>query len=215
MNYPIFDSIVKNVEAELSKRSIKIDSFRTWNEPAINATGLELGVHLDDISKTLKEVVINMDWDKFREAKMATELRGMEAHPFLKEKISNLENVKAAMDVEVIWNLDENIILNICNHPHTSKRLETASNWMENINKRANFLLKNEDIMTRWHVELEGDLNGRYVSNMSLISYFQYSLDDCHTIFDVHNYIQNKLKRILDTTRRLMILTEECIPLVA
>ncbi|TNE74118.1 hypothetical protein EP331_02625 [bacterium] len=215
MNYPIFDSIVKNIEADLLKRSIKIDTFRTWNEPNINATGLEMGFKLDDISKTIRSISINMDWDKFREAKMARELKGMEAHPYAKEKIGNLQSVKPTVDVEVMWNLDEKRVLTLSGESAAFKRLELASTWMENINSRANFLLQNDDIMTRWHVELEGDVNGRFVSNMCLISYFQYTLSSCHTILDVHDYIQEKLKQILNVTRRLMYLSEDALAIVA
>lgn len=215
MNYPIFDSIVKNIEADLLKRAIRIDTFRTWNEPNINATGLELSFNLQDSSRTIRSVSINMDWDKFREAKMARELKGMEAHPYVKENIGNLQSVKPTVDVEVIWNLNEQQILKLKQETSNFSRLDLASTWMDNINKRAQFLLQNDDIMTRWHVELEGDLNGRYVSNMSLISYFQYTLSDCHTVLDVHDYIQAKLKHILGVTRRLILLSEEAIPLVA
>lgn len=215
MIYPIFDSIVKNIESGLSERSILIDAFRTWNEPAINATGLELGVEMDERSKTLTDMSINMDWDKFREIKMARQLKGMEEHPFLKEKVGTLTNVKAAIDVEVMWVLNEKSILDQFDESNFPKRIESASNWMERINERASFLLKMDDVMTRWHVELEGDMNGRYVSKMCLISYFQYTLDGCTTVNDVHDYISEKLKNILSITRRLIVLSEETLPQVA
>jgi hypothetical protein len=60
MDYPIFDAIVKHIENELKKRYILIDSLRVWNETGINARGIEMSVHLDNYSTTMKNMIINM-----------------------------------------------------------------------------------------------------------------------------------------------------------
>jgi hypothetical protein len=212
MDYPIFDAIVKHIENELKKRYILIDSLRVWNETGINARGIEMSVHLDNYSTTMKNMIINMDWDKFREAKLASSLSGMNNHPFLKEGLKNLDSIKPVLDVEVIWNLNPEIIMNLSNEITATSRLNWASEWMDNINKRSNFLLGNEDVMTRWHVEFEGDLNGRYVSNMSLITYYQVSLSESQSISDINSAILKRLKRIQNITRKLVFLTSDCLP---
>lgn len=212
MKFPIFEAIVKHIEIELGKRSILIDSLIPWERPDINAKGIELIVHLENYSDTLKNMTINLDWDKFREVKLARTLEGMEKHPFIKESLINYENIRTVMDVEVIWNLNPEVILGINNPVTATSRLNLASEWMENINKRFNFLLKKENVMTRWHVEFEGDFKGRYVSNMSLITYYQLSFSEANTIFDVNRTVLTRLKSIQNTSRRLLILTKECLP---
>ena len=39
-------------------------------------------------------------------------------------------------------------------------------------------LLISDDIITRWHIEVDGDKDGKYLSAINLISYFQYSFTD-------------------------------------
>ena len=136
----------------------------------------------------------------------------MNNHPFLKEGLKNLESIKPMLDVEVIWNLNPEVIMNLSNEITATSRLNWASEWMDNISKRSNFLLGNEDVMTRWHVEFEGDLNGRYVSNMSLITYYQVSLAESQSVSDINSAILKRLRRIQNITRKLVFLTSDCLP---
>lgn len=215
MTYPIFESIVKHIEIELSNRSIVVDSLSAWERPDINAKGIELIVHLESYSEYMKNMSINLDWDKFREAKLAGSLKGMESHPFLKEEYKNMDNVRSVMDVEVVWNLNPDVILGLSNSITATSRLDWASEWMDNINKRFNFLLKKDNVITRWHVEFEGDLKGRYVSNMSLITYYQLSFTECNTVFDVNNIVLSRLKEIQNISKKLLILSKDCLPKAA
>src|SRR5699024_3012509 len=175
MTYPIFNSFINQIENELESRNINIKTFKTWHEDRINATGLEIRTDVKSFDKTIKEIAINFDWDRFREMTLAAQLKGLDEHPMLQEEnLSNI-NVVPKIDVEVSWIFDEQ-------HEHIalpnvteSERLQRARNWMKVINKQLNKLYGTKDIITRWHIELEGSGNKKYISVLSLISYFQYS----------------------------------------
>ncbi|HKJ34319.1 MAG TPA: hypothetical protein VKA34_21015, partial [Balneolales bacterium] len=178
MNYPIFNSLVNQIEAELYKRNIKIETFKTWNENTINATGLELVIDIQDMSDYIKSVTLNFDWDKFREISLAKQLNGMKKHPLLIEKPLVPTSIKPTIDIEIAWIFDINKVEEIGDTKTGNYRLELASQWMENINQRVTHLFLTDNIITRWHVEVEGDLHGRYLSEMRLMSYFQYTFEN-------------------------------------
>ena len=112
MQYPIFNSFINRIKADLNKKNIKSEEFVVWTEETINAIGLELRIQLDDISPYLQSVTINFDWDKFREVSLARQLPGMEKHPLLnvKNDITNT-HLKPNMDVEVSWKFNQDYIL--------------------------------------------------------------------------------------------------------
>ena len=76
IEYPIFNSVVNRIEAELIKYNVNLKSFKTWTEGSINATGLEIIAELPS-DELIKSVVINFDWDKFREASLARLMDGI------------------------------------------------------------------------------------------------------------------------------------------
>ena len=215
MNYPIFNSIVNQIEAELNKRNIKIDTFRTWKENTINATGLELVIDIHEMSDYIKSVTINFDWDKFKEICLAKQLKGMEKHPLLQEKAMVSTNVKPIIDIEIAWHFDKKTASSLGSSKLGSDRLDTASIWMDTINKRNNQLLTSDNIITRWHIEIEGDMNGRYLSEMRLISYFQYTFEDLKSLNEIHNYINKKLQFLLMTTLKVINIANESVPSAA
>ncbi len=215
MNYPIFNSIVNQIEAELNKRSIKIDTFRTWKENTINATGLELVIDIHEMSDYIKSVTINFDWDKFKEICLAKQLKGMEKHPLLQEKAMVSTNVKPIIDIEIAWHFDKNMAGSLGNSKLGTDRLDAASIWMDTINKRNNQLLTSDNIITRWHIEIEGDMKGRYLSEMRLISYFQYTFEDLKSLNEIHNYINKKLQFLLMTTLKVINIANESVPSAA
>lgn len=215
MNYPIFNSIVNQIEAELNKRNIKIDTFRTWKENTINATGLELVIDIHDMSDYIHSVTINFDWDKFKEICLAKQLKGMEKHPLLQEKQLISTNVKPIIDIEIAWHFDNKMASSLGDSTLGTDRLEVASQWMDTINRRNNQLLTSDNIITRWHIEIEGDINGRFLSEMRLISYFQYTFEGLSSLNEIHNYINKKLQFLLMTTLKVINIANESVPTAA
>ena len=51
-------------------------------------------------------------------------------------------------------------------------RMDFASQWMDLITQRIQADFGSQSNITRWHVEIEGDECGKYLSNIQLISYF-------------------------------------------
>ncbi|HET8865579.1 MAG TPA: hypothetical protein VFM80_07760 [Gracilimonas sp.] len=197
MHYPIFNSIVNTVEAQLVKRGIKTTKFRTWEDNKIHATGLEFIISLDHASDYMESLSINFDWDSFRETTMAKELEGMDSHPFLKIETLTKSSVNPTIDVEMSWLFD----INSC-QPQEPKetgnyRIEKAGKWMESISKKVNDLLADDDIITRWHIEIDGDENGRYLSAINLISYFQYELTSPNSLKEIQHLVGRKLHDLL------------------
>ncbi len=215
MNYPIFSAIVNQIETRLSKRAINVEQFRVWNEENINATGLEISLNLSDRSSHVKKLVINLDWDKFREAVLASQLPGMNKHPLLKSDIYTKSNISPHIDVELIWHLDEDALYRKLDSTVGNRRIEAARHWMEDINKELQRNLPQESLITRWHVEVEGDINGRYVTDMSLISYLQYQLDEFTTLNDIHRYLEEHIQKILLRTNTFIKIASKTMELAA
>lgn len=197
MHYPIFNSIVNTVQTQLGKRGIQSNTFKTWEDNKIHAIGLEMEVGLSKSSDFVKALSINFDWDSFRETAVARRMNGMEGHPFLKiEKLSEID-VTPTIDVEMSWLFD----IDACQPQEIGRegnyRIESASAWMESISKEINSLLKNDKIITRWHIEIEGDEQGKYLSAINLISYFQYELSSAAHLNDLQTYVARRLQDLL------------------
>jgi hypothetical protein len=197
MQYPIFNSIVNTVESQLGKRGISTNKFRTWKDNKIYATGLELNISLQEASSYIDSLSINFDWDSFRETSMAKGLEGMESHPFLKIEPFTETAVMPTIDVEMMWLFN----IDTCQREEHGRsgnyRIDEASKWMENISNEVNELLADDDIITRWHVEIDGDENGRYLSAINLISYFQYQLVELKSLNEVQDIVKRKLNDLL------------------
>ncbi|MDX1671000.1 MAG: hypothetical protein R3211_01560 [Balneolaceae bacterium] len=204
MIYPIFNSVVNRIESELNERDIKIKTFKTWDEDRINATGLEIVIDLSDNAHYLKALSINFDWDRFRETVLARKLEGMEEHPFLQEENVVDTNIAPLIDIEVSWLFDEQKSQPAAPVENGNERLEAASKWMEAISKEVNEYLSEDDIITRWHIEVEGDEYGKYLAAINLISYFQYSLSDLRSLNEVHRFIHDKLEELLKKSRKII-----------
>ncbi|MEQ9310316.1 MAG: hypothetical protein RLN90_12750 [Balneolaceae bacterium] len=204
MHYPIFKSIVNTIDTQLDKRGIHSRKFRTWEDSKINAIGLELIIDLEKTSSFIDSLSINFDWDSFRETSVARELSGMESHPFL--KIDRLSNTKVApsIDIELTWIFDPKSCQPEVANKKGNYRIEEASRWMESISKEINLLLKNENIITRWHIEIEGDENGKYLSAINLISYFQYEISSPKTVNEVNTYVSRRLQDLLLKATRVI-----------
>lgn len=211
MKYPIFNSVINRIESDLHNRDIKINSFRTWNEDRINATGLEIEIDLSKKSSFLKALSINFDWDRFRETVLARQLEGMEGHPFLQDENLATTSISPAIDIEITWLFDEK-----APHPQLAAHngnhcLKAASEWMEEISKEVNKLLADDDIITRWHIEVEGNENGKYLSAVNLISYFQYTLSDLKSLNDVHAFVLQCLQKLFLKSNRVLKIADKTL----
>lgn len=194
MQYPIFTSIVNSIDARMRKRGISAKKFKTWEDKRINASGLEILIDLSKISTYISALSINFDWDSFREAKIASQLDGMNNHPILKlESMANVP-VTPIIDIEMTWLFDVDGCQPTVPDAKGNYRLDNAGIWMDSINKRINDILAEDDIITRWHVEVDGDNDGKYLSSINLISYFQYSLTNLDDLPAVQKYVNRQLQ---------------------
>ncbi|HLR76875.1 MAG TPA: hypothetical protein VK106_04395 [Balneolaceae bacterium] len=210
MTYPIFNSFVNQIENEVSNKNINIKTFKTWHEDRINATGLEILTDVKRANNTIKEIAINFDWDRFREITLATQLKGLNEHPMLQdENIAGIE-VEPKIDVEVSWIFNEQHAQIALHDEPENKRLKRVRNWMQAINKQLNELYNKKDIITRWHIELEGNGN-KYISTLSLISYFQYSFAHLNSLNEAHHYISKQLKELLLILKQVHNLSDSAI----
>ncbi len=211
MHYPIFSSIVNTVDTQLEKRGISAEAFSTWENSKINATGLELEIGLSKVSQYMKSLSINFDWDGFRERSLAKQLEGMDSHPFLKIDKLNESSIVPTIDVEMAWLFDVNLCQPEIPELSGNYRIEQASAWMESINRQVNHLLVNDDIITRWHIEIEGDENGKYLSAINLISYFQYRIDTPKSLNEVKHYVSRRLHDLLLKANKVLYIADEIL----
>ena len=215
MNYPIFSAIVNQLENRLSERGIEVDQFRSWNEEKINATGLEIGIDLTSRSNHINRAAINMDWDKFREAGLASQLPGMKKHPLLNSDAFSGKQLETYIDVETIWYFNEEVLYRKLDSSVGNRRIEAASHWMESINRELKHVFTEDNLITRWHVEVEGDINGRYVTGMSLISYRQFTLDQFYALDDIHRHVEHNIQNILIRTEDLLKIASKTVEIAA
>lgn len=211
MQYPIFKSIVNSIELQLEKRGINPKGFKVWENTKINATGLEIDIGLENTSEFIKSLCINFDWDSFRETNTAKNLVGMESHPFLKVESLVESEIKPSIDIEMSWKFNTDICQPIINGESGHYRVEKAGKWMEEISKKVNTLLFNDDIITRWHIEIEGDEMGKYLSSINLISYFQFDLDEPQSVNDVYNFVSSKVNELLLKANKVIFLSDHIV----
>jgi len=217
MQYPIFHSVVNKIKSSLSRSKITISKFKLWEETQINATGLEIWIDLEENTDHLRAVSINFDWDRFRETSIAKQLEGTEKHPLLKKPHLLETNVEPIIDIEVVWYFNEEKCQPA---PDGSKensnyRIDVASRWMSEASRQVNELLRSDDIITRWHLEIEGDENGRYLTAINLISYFQYKLSDLDSLNGVHLYIDKRVRDLLFKINRVIRITDSAVQVAA
>ena len=215
MQYPIFQSVTNKINGTLNSKKINVSKFKTWEETKINATGLEVMIDMKDSSRFINSLSINMDWDKFREAELAGQLSGTHGHPLLKSKELDDIKVEPVVDIEVAWYFDVDESQPEGNDKDANFRIETASNWMDILSKRVNELLSSDGIITRWHLEVDGDDKGRYLTAINLISYFQYELSGIKSLNDVHRFIDRKIMHLLYIANRVIRIADKTIVIKA
>ncbi len=212
MSYPIFNSFINQIENELKGKDLQLKTFKTWNEDRINATGLEIIIDVSEQNNFIKEVCINFDWDRFREAVLAQQLEGLGEHPMLQEKNLKSVTVSPKIDIEMSWIFDEDksqIAL-----PH-STQLSGTVKWMEEINSQVNDLLAEDDIITRWHIEMEGGPDQKRFSAVSLISYFQYSLTHLKSLNESHEFVKKRVHELMIKSKKVRYTSDHTLENVA
>ncbi|MBN2732038.1 MAG: hypothetical protein JXR26_06395 [Balneolaceae bacterium] len=215
MTYPIFNSFINQIENELNSKDIKITSLKTWNEDRINATGLQINIDVSSQNNFIKEVSINFDWDRFRETVLAQQLKGLQEHPMLQEKNLKSITIQPKIDVEISWIFDEKKHQIALPDDSEKKRLDAASEWMQEISKQVNELLSDDNIITRWHIEVEGNHKGKRLTSVSLISYFQYSLTDLKSLNEVHDFINEQLHDLLIKSKKVRQISDNTLEVAA
>lgn len=216
MKYPIFNTFINRIKSDLNKKNIEPAEFNIWTDETINATGLEIKIDLSDVSTHVQDVTINFDWDKFREISCARQLPGMEKHPLFSSSIAaDHISVLPGMDVEVTWNLNPDVVLGENSTATDNDRIERASVWMDTINKRIHDTLPADYIISRWHIEVDGDTVGRYLSTMSLISYFQFTLNQMNDLNQILDFVSKRLQLILVRSNRIIQIAESSLKSVA
>jgi hypothetical protein len=214
IEYPIFNSVVNRIEAELIKYNVHLKSFKTWTEASINATGLEIIAELPT-DELIKSVVINFDWDKFREASLARSMDGMSKHPLLRNKNSGLTPVTPSLDIEISWQFNEGIPFKISQTRLGTNRIKVASEWMDSINTKANQALPRDCNLSRWHVDIDGDFEGRFISQMTFITYLSIPLDTVTSLTGLQQRIDRNLQILLKTTDRILDLAKSTLPMAS
>jgi len=215
MQYPIFKSVVNKINSQLNKRNINVVKFKTWEESRINASGLEIVIDLKDSTNHLKQLDINFDWDSFREAALANQLNGTDKHPMLKEKHLTEVNISPSIDVELVWHFDERKSQPSQPNGDTNYRIQKAGEWMDRVSKEVNELLISDDIITRWHLEIDGDMHGKYLTAINLISYFQFTMTDMESLNEVNEFVSRKLTHLLYKANRIIKIADRSVAVVA
>jgi hypothetical protein len=211
MQYPIFQSVVNKINSSLNKRNINVVKFKTWEEAKINAAGLEILIDLKDSTNHLTHLSINFDWDSFREAALANRLNGTDGHPMLKNKHLTAVNVEPSIDIELVWHFDVNRCQPEVGNDNDNYRIQMASEWMDRASKKVNELLISDDIITRWHIEIDGDQYGKYLTAINLLSYFQFTFDEVDSLIEVHEYVGRKLAHLLYKANRIIKIVDESV----
>jgi len=211
MEYPIFQSIVNKINGSLVKRNINVTTFKTWEESKINATGLEIYIDLSESTHHLKALSINFDWDRFREASLARQLNGTDNHPVLQSETFAESKIDPVIDIEVTWHFREDRCQPRQTNGDANYRIQKASEWMDQASSEVNELLLSDNIITRWHLQIEGDQHGKYLNAINLISYFQYSFRGQASLSDVHEFVDRKLTHILYKAKRVIKIVDETV----
>jgi hypothetical protein len=60
-------------------------------------------------------------------------------------------------------------------------------------------------------VEIEGDNDGKYLSNIQLISYYQFDLSHTKDMQDLQHFVEKSLKSLLVRSSRIIKISEAII----
>ena len=215
MTYPIFNSFINQIENELTKKDLNLKTFKTWHEDRINATGLEIIIDKRNENNFIKEVCINFDWDRFRETVLAQQLDGLGEHPMLQDKNLKSVTVSPKIDIEMSWIFDETKSEIGIHHSSEANRLQKAGQWMTTISKEVNELLAEDDIITRWHLEMEGNAEHKHLTAAALISYFQYSLIELRSLNEANAFVKDRVRDLMLKSEKVRRISDNTLKTVA
>lgn len=204
MQYPIFSSISNFIRGELDRRNVDIVRFRSWEESVIRASGFEVEIDLRKSSSLIRKLIINWDWDLYREYALARQLKGMGEHPLLEQKQLAKFGLEPTVDIELSWIINELQIQDLAKNNIGNSRIEVARNWMQQINDELSKHIMVDGLINRWHVEIDGDIQGKYLSTISLISYFQYNFVDLTQLDQIQRYLGRKLQSLFLISNRVI-----------
>lgn len=212
IEYPIFQSIVHQIDSELQRHHIPTRRFKNWDESAINATGLEITVDIPEQNPAIKSIIINFDWDKFREASLAKQMHGMTKHPLLLKQQAISSTLTPSLDIEIAWQLNETIPMALSKQHLGIDRMSLAKTWMETINHASSQIMIQDHSLSRWHIDIEGDLKGKYLSQMTFISYLTLSFEGIDSLNELHRIIRRKLSRVLRMSEKIITIAKTSLP---
>ena len=86
-----------------------------------------------------------------------------------------------------------------------------AGEWMDRASKKVNELLRSDDIITRWHIEIDGDEHGKYLTAINLLSYFQFAIGELESLNEVHEYVVRKLTHLLYKANRIIKIADDSV----
>jgi hypothetical protein len=215
MEYPIFNSIINQIESELTQKSVALKKFKTWREDRINATGLEIAIDANNQNGIVKEISINFDWDRFRESYLAQHLKGLAEHPLLQDETLKSVTASPKIDVELNWIFDDQQMLLRPTDREAIKLMPHTQTRMQNLSKTVTSLLAEEECITRWRLEMEGHIDPDKLSRIMLASYFQYSLQDLESLNDVLAAVKYRVRTLMIKSNKVCQLSDETLKNVA
>lgn len=201
--YPLFDSIAKHVTNGL--KGNPVNRIKRWHNEMLNATGLEIRADLG-FAGPIKSVTINFDWDRFKEFGLAKQLK-MQEHPLIiqeNKESAPLKNVLPSIEIEVAWHISPPISGHVNDDRLGDERLKQASIWMQQISHDVNTLLVVDKVISRWHIDIEGDMHGKFISDAMLMAYFNYDLSELRSIEQVDKFVKKRLNYLIYKTGKVI-----------
>ncbi|MDR9387808.1 MAG: hypothetical protein RI513_02245 [Balneolaceae bacterium] len=163
----------------------------TWQNPSINASGLDVKIPLND--PNVKACHIHFDWDSFRERCMAKQMKGMEDHPLLTQPHLASNAVKPQLDIEVSW---------VFQSPYT--QADPARAWIASMNESLKPLFLSLTALSRWHLEIEGETEQSSVTDTRLLTYVEFDMEGVTSINHLQRTIERRLVQLVFLTRKVM-----------
>ena len=120
-------------------------------------------------------------------------------------------NTKPNIDVELMLSFKPNQCQPKFKEGKGNYRMDFASLWMDLITQRIQSDFGSQSNITRWHIEIEGDDSGKYLSNIQLISYFQFDLGKTLDMQDLKMFVKKSLKSLLVRSSRVIKISEAII----
>ena len=83
---------------------------------------------------------------------------------------------------------------------------------MEEVNRQFRETFSSRSLLSRWHIELAGDGEGKRLESAELITYFQFTLEHLSTLQQVHTTVERRLKQLLFVSRKVVQYANGILP---